>query len=436
MADLPNNPNNREEEYLADIAGLPNDVPENPWSRKEAYLAAISGRLDGIDERIAALSTDISLKGGVATETDLPSGAAVGDAYITEDTGVMYVWVGDDWVALGGTGINVVQSTGTSTTDVMSQNATTGMVYKDTSTLKGVQVDGQIRGSFFIQGAVAIGGRADDGGIAIGYNNNGYGANAKQSGSIAIGQNAVAGGSVSTNAVAIGGNAQATAGGAVALGRFANATTQGQMDIGVSNATWAASEGYLGTQYRLLSGVHDPVNDHDAATKGYVDAHAGGGGGATPLTSADYNYHISGTEDDTVALWKMPAGIYESYSTGVKTGMYNPQSYSANAIFVVRHPNSDLSCITAFVGSAIYPDIPSLTSYGGGVIDVLVNTTTGERITNLGTYGNSYRLLNTIEVQDNLTSTRTDIPLSANQGKVLKGLIDNLTARVTALEGQ
>ena len=129
MADLPNNPNNREEEYLADIAGLPNDVPENPWSRKEAYLAAISGRLDGIDERIAALSTDISLKGGVATETDLPSGAAVGDAYITEDTGVMYVWVGDDWVALGGTGINVVQSTGSSTTDVMSQNATTGMVY-------------------------------------------------------------------------------------------------------------------------------------------------------------------------------------------------------------------------------------------------------------------------------------------------------------------
>lgn len=100
MADLPDNPNNREEEYLADIAGLPNDAPENPWSRKEAYLAKISGRLDGIDEKIAALATDISLKGGVATYDDLPQDAAIGDAYITEDTGILYVWVGDEWTPL------------------------------------------------------------------------------------------------------------------------------------------------------------------------------------------------------------------------------------------------------------------------------------------------------------------------------------------------
>ena len=108
MADLPNNPNNREEEYLADIAGLPNDVPENPWSRKEAYLAAIGGRLDGIDEKIAALATDISLKGSVADYDHLPTDAAVGDAYITEDTGILYVWVGDEWTPLnmqGGGGI-------------------------------------------------------------------------------------------------------------------------------------------------------------------------------------------------------------------------------------------------------------------------------------------------------------------------------------------
>lgn len=108
MADLPDNPNNREEEYLADIAGLPNNVPENPWSRKEAYLAAISGRLDGIDAKIAALATDISLKGGVADYDHLPDDAAVGDAYITEDTGILYVWVGDEWTPLnmqGGSGI-------------------------------------------------------------------------------------------------------------------------------------------------------------------------------------------------------------------------------------------------------------------------------------------------------------------------------------------
>lgn len=113
MADLPNNPNNREEEYLADIAGLPNDVPENPWNRKEAYLAAIGGRLDGIDAKIAALATDISLKGGVEDYDHLPTDAAIGDAYITEDTGILYVWVGDEWTPLnmqGGGGFTELTS--------------------------------------------------------------------------------------------------------------------------------------------------------------------------------------------------------------------------------------------------------------------------------------------------------------------------------------
>ena len=100
MADLPENPNNREEEYLADMAGENGTKPNKPWSRKEAYLDAIDGRMDGIDAKIAALATDISLKGGVADYDHLPEDAEIGDAYITEDTGTMYVWVGDQWTAL------------------------------------------------------------------------------------------------------------------------------------------------------------------------------------------------------------------------------------------------------------------------------------------------------------------------------------------------
>ena len=100
MADLPENPNNREEEYLADMAGEDGTKPNKPWSRKEAYLDAIDGRMDGIDAKIAALATDISLKGSVADYAHLPDDAAIGDAYITEDTGTMYVWVGDQWTAL------------------------------------------------------------------------------------------------------------------------------------------------------------------------------------------------------------------------------------------------------------------------------------------------------------------------------------------------
>ena len=104
-ADLPSEPFNREEEYLADIAGQPGaEVPPCPWSRKEAYLEAISGRLSTMDDRISALATDLSFKGSVATKSALPNDAAVGDTYITEDTGIMYVWVGDEWIAINDTG--------------------------------------------------------------------------------------------------------------------------------------------------------------------------------------------------------------------------------------------------------------------------------------------------------------------------------------------
>lgn len=108
MAVDPDKPFNREEMYLAKAAGEGTTVPDEPWSRKEAYLNKISGRLDGIDAKIAALATDISLKGGVADYDHLPTDAAVGDAYITEDTGILYVWVGDEWTPLnmqGGSGI-------------------------------------------------------------------------------------------------------------------------------------------------------------------------------------------------------------------------------------------------------------------------------------------------------------------------------------------
>lgn len=128
MAVDPDKPFNREEMYLAKAAGEGTTVPDEPWSRKEAYLEKICGTLDGMDEKIAALATDISLKGGVADYAHLPSDAAIGDAYITEDTGILYVWVGSEWVAVNDTGINVVQTTGQSTTDVMSQKAVTDIV--------------------------------------------------------------------------------------------------------------------------------------------------------------------------------------------------------------------------------------------------------------------------------------------------------------------
>lgn len=283
MADLPNNPNNREEEYLADIAGLPNDAPDNPWSRKEAYLDAISGRVSGmasdisdLNQKVAALATDFSYKGSVATYADLPANPAIGDVYTTEDEGYMYVWDGNSWQILnmqgGGGGPTVVQTTGTSTTDVMSQDATTKMIQKYPSDNRDICIGPNANvDSSSNSYPVAVGSYARATGhssVAIGGapNNNNIKTTADASGAIAI-----KGYAHGVASIAIGSDgslrSSATGKGSIALGAGSSATAQGQVDIGTSDTSF----GYSSSNYRLLTGLYDPQSDHDAATKGYVD---------------------------------------------------------------------------------------------------------------------------------------------------------------------
>lgn len=146
----------------------------------------------------------------------------------------------DTWTFIGeisgGSSVNVVQTTGTSQSDVMSQNATTSIVYADPGTNTK---------------------------IGIGYIS-----------------------TIGTEGVAIGSSSQANGARGVALGRGAVAVYKGSVAIGSGSSTSAPGDfniganssqyGYNNTVYRLISGVHDPVNAHDAATKGYVDANAGG----------------------------------------------------------------------------------------------------------------------------------------------------------------
>ena len=125
------------------------------------------------------------------------------------------------------------------------------------------------------------------------------------------------------------------------------------------------------------------------------------------LTSDDYDYPDN--NPDGVAVWSLPTGMYRA-PNGVN--VYNDSATSGsggNRLFFV---NSDL------------PGSNSIIYYPGASIALfVVNKSTGSLVLDTST-------LLTSQVVDALTSTATDVPLSANQGKVLKGLIDGLDTTV------
>lgn len=244
----------------------------------------------------------------------------------TDPDPTTYTWTE---VGAGGSGPTVVQTTGTSQTDVMSQNATTDLIYADPGTNSKIRIgtSSNINGSYpisigfgtFAQGnnEIAIGKEAIAGG------------NAYNSGNTALGGNATAtGGNYRT---AIGFNAKAQSGNhSVALGSYAVAGRAGEVNIG----TGTNSYGYNSTSYRVLGGVHDPVDAHDAATKGYVDSHAGGSNLVHEITDADFNWNSttwSAQEPyDSVALWKLVTKPGFTYGWYVANTSSSPRVYADN----------------------------------------------------------------------------------------------------------
>ena len=118
----------------------------------------------------------------------------------------------------------------------------------------------------------------------------------------------------------------------VALGSFSQVGRKGEVNIG----TGGTNNGYNSTDYRVIGGVHDPIDAHDAATKGYVDAHSGGGGGAIKLTAADYNYDTNGGSDyNSIAIWLLPDDIYQMPDSSVSvTGATSGTNYELFTTFI------------------------------------------------------------------------------------------------------
>lgn len=79
------------------------------YANDHPYKVEIEGgvvtpeEFEELEKKVDALATDLSYKGGVPTYDDLPADPEQGDVYTVEDTGVLYVWDGDEWVALNET---------------------------------------------------------------------------------------------------------------------------------------------------------------------------------------------------------------------------------------------------------------------------------------------------------------------------------------------
>lgn len=187
-------------------------------------------------------ATDTTYSAFTGTDGTTAGNAGLVPAPATTDAG-KFLKADGTWDTAGSS-INIVQTPGTSTTDVMSQNAVTSMVFADPSTRSLVRIGS---GSTSTTGVQAM---------AIGHNTVASG-----TASTAVGRLASA---TSAQAIAIGNNAKANHDNSIA---FSGATTTVKGEFAIAQGS---NGGYNNSKYRLLTGLYDGQSDHDAATVGQL----------------------------------------------------------------------------------------------------------------------------------------------------------------------
>lgn len=169
---------------------------------------------------------------------------------LTAGTGID---ITNDVISATSAGPTVVQTPGTSTTDVMSQNATTSMIYADPDIRTKIRIGNNAGAAGGLENIVignnAVGSTNLQHGVVIGRRANAYSGD----GAIVIGESA-------------GSTSQSGGKGSVALGAYAQLTGNGIVNIGSSSTEY----GYNTSKYRRLTGVYDGQSAHDAATVGQI----------------------------------------------------------------------------------------------------------------------------------------------------------------------
>lgn len=293
-------PESRKEAFLAKAAGESVETP-TPESREEYFLNKIAegggggtSDFDSLTNRPkynnATMTKDTNIPEVIDTAFTGTDGTSAGTtglvpAPATTDAG-KFLKADGTWDTAGGA--TVVQTKGTSTTDVMSQNAVTSALFADPATQQLVQIGLNADAGTRISsqsGRVAIG----KGAVASGQEKNiaiGHYAKASTSvyGGPAIGIGAPVEKDFTINIggvgriqdgkdnVIIGFDASVEGSNrdyCVAIGRGANCSRRAEVNIGTGRST---TKGYNNTAYRVLGGVYDGQDAHDAVTVNQVNS--------------------------------------------------------------------------------------------------------------------------------------------------------------------
>lgn len=267
-------------------AGSNVTISDNTISATDTTYTA--GTNVNISDQNVISATDTTYSNFTGTDGTAAGAAGLVPAPATTDAGKFLKADGTWDTAGGGGGVTVVQTTGTSTTDVMSQNATSSLVYNDPGTDTKIAIGNNAYATMG-NNAIEIGHYSkaiSSQAIAIGGGNSssaaakagairaiaiGPSTNVLDQDAIGIGGNAGGGVTLGVGSIGIGNGANTGGGkGCISLGfgsLSGSIETAGVVSVG-NLSSYDASDGYgyNSSAYRLITGVYDGQGLHDAAT--------------------------------------------------------------------------------------------------------------------------------------------------------------------------